>query len=139
MQFVGLDALKERVPLGEIATNDEVFDLHNDGEMKELGYDFSARVFRLSWTLKEAARLKPMTPELGQRVAAASATLILSGVRSMSLAGLLADSLEPDAGGLDFMEYTRTAPGLGELRFVFSNDAEITITASRCELRLIRG
>jgi hypothetical protein len=139
MQFVGLKALKENTPLVEIESNGEAFDLHNDGVVHDVGYRFVDRVFRISWTLKEPARLVPAKPDPRQRAAVASANLILSGVRSLRLSGLLAGALEPDAGGLDFFECSRVAAGIGEIRFVFDNDSEIVVTASRCELRITRG
>jgi hypothetical protein len=53
------------------------------------------------------------------------------------MSGTLVTSLEHEGGGLDFIEYNRLGPGVGELRFVFGDAAEIVVTASRCELLTI--
>lgn len=64
----------------------------------------------------------------------ASATLLFSGVRTLRMRGEFVTPAEREGGGLDFIEYTRLAPGLGEVRLVFGGDAEISVVASRCEL-----
>lgn len=139
MQFDGMKSLPEERPLVEIESDGEFLDLHNDGDLYDFAYDFPARVFRVSWTMKRPARLAPHLPEPGQRATVASATLVLSGVRSARLSGTFASPTQRDSGGLDFIEYRRRGLGLGELRFVLENEAELVITASRCEFRMTRG
>jgi hypothetical protein len=134
MQFVGLRPLKQGTPTAEVERDQLSLDLHNDGELREFSYDYRARTLRLGWTMKVPAWTAPDRPEPSQRAIVAAATLVLSGVRTLQMAGKFVTPVEHEAGGLDFIEYNRLSPGVGELRFVFSDDAEIAVTASRCEL-----
>jgi hypothetical protein len=139
MQFVGLSTPRENVPTVEVGADGAVIDLHNDGEFRELAYDFAGRTMRLTWTLKEPAWRVPEKPETSQRVTVASATLLFGGVRSLRMTGDFVTSTERDGGGLDFLEYRRQPPGHGEVRFVFIDDAEIVLVARRCELLTTRS
>jgi hypothetical protein len=134
MQFVGLRPLKERTPAVEVERDLIALDLHNDAELRELSYDYKSRTLRLVWTLKVPAWRAPDQPEPSQRATVAAATLIVSGVRTLQMTGPFVTTHEQEGGGLDFIEYNRLSPGLGELRFVLGDDAEIVVTASRCEL-----
>jgi hypothetical protein len=134
MQFVGLRPLQPGTPTVEVHCEQRTLDLHNDGQLRELLYDYATRTLRLSWTLKVPAWTAPDRPEPSQRATVGSATLVVSGVRTLQMAGPLVGSLEHEGGGLDFLEYNRRDPGVGELRFVFGDDAEIVVTASRCDL-----
>ena len=139
MQFAGLSALRENFPVVEVGGDDGIFDLHNDAELRELAYDYAARTLRITWTLKQPAWTTPERPEPSQRPTVASATLLFTGVRSLRMAGELVTPADGEGGGLDFVEYKRLAPGLGEIRFVFGEDAQILLTAGRCELRTTRS
>ncbi len=134
MQFVGLCPLAEGCPIVEVERDQDSLDLHNDGELRELSYDYRARTIRLSWTMKIPAWTTSHQPEPSQRATMAAATLVLSGVRTLQVSGKLVTSADHEGGGLDFMEYNRLSPGIGELRFVFGDDADIVVIASRCEL-----
>lgn len=134
MQFVGLRPLKQGTPTVELERDLTALDLHNDGELRELAYDYGARTLRLGWTLKVPARSAPDRPEPSQRATVAAVTLVVSGVRTLQMTGPIVTPLEHEGGGLDFLEYNRLNLGVGELRFVFGDDAEIVVTASRCEL-----
>jgi hypothetical protein len=139
MQFVGLSIPRENVPTVEVGPDGEVVDLHNDGELRELAYDFVGRTMRLTWSLKEPAWRVPDKPDTSQRSTVASATLLFAGVRSLHMEGDFVTSTEREGGGLDFLEYRRQPPGYGEVRFVFLDDAEIVLVARRCELRTTRS
>lgn len=138
MHFVGVSAPSENFPIVEVEADEGVFDLHNDGELRELMYDYVGRALRITWTLKESAWTVPERPETSQRATVASAMMVFTGVRSLRMTGEFVTSAEREAGGLDFFEYRRLAPGLGEVRFVFEDNVEIVLTASRCELRSTR-
>jgi hypothetical protein len=138
MQFLGMSAPDERVPKVDIEADGVVFDLHNDGELREFGYDYVGRVLRIGWTLKQPAWTAPQRPEPHQRPAVAGATLVISGVRTMHASGNLVTASEREAGGLEFFEYHRVAAGIGELRFVMANEAEVVVRGSRCELLTFR-
>lgn len=134
MQFVGLKPLKENFPNMEVEGVPRAFDLHNDGDFREFTYDYSARALRVSWTMKQPAWAVPETPNTSQRATVASATLLFTGVRSLAMTGQFVTAAEPEGGGLDFVEYKRLGPEFGEIRLVFGEDAEIVVTASRCDL-----
>lgn len=139
MQFVGLKPLRPQLPTIEIESSLGSLDLHNDAVLREITYDFSGRVLRLAWTIKQPAWTVPHAPEPEDRPTWSSAVLVLSGVRALVFEGYLAIDSDNEAGTLDHFEYHHITPGLGEVRFVFTHDAEITVKASRCELLLYQS
>jgi hypothetical protein len=111
------------------------YDLHNDADLRDVTFDFRSSTLRVAFTLKEAAWRVPHHPETSQRRTVASVTLLFSGVRSFRTSGELADPTHESDVSLAFLEYSRLSPGVGRVRIVLENDADLTITASRCELR----
>jgi len=135
MQFDGLEPLREGFPLIAVVTLGQQFDLHNDADLREIAFDFRAGECRIAWTMKEPAWGAPGRPETWQRKTVAGIVLIFSGVRSVAVAGKLVDAVRPADTDLDFLEYSRLAPGVGQVRIVLQNAAEIAVAASRCQLR----
>lgn len=137
MQFFSMSALPEAVPSTEILRDSTTFDLHNDGELREVCYDYKARELRMSWTMHEPAWKTPDHPGLEERTVIGTAVVVVSGVRRLRSVDDLVTPVDRDSGGLEFIEYRRLAPGVGELRFVMANEAELIVTGSRCELRIV--
>ena len=137
MQFIAMDAPKQGIPLVEIGNQATTLDLHNDALLRSVVYDYESRMLRLAWKIKLPAWKDPSSPEPETRPTIGVATLVLSGVRRFLVQGDLVETVKRDAGGLDFFEYSRLSPGVGEMRFVMENECEFQITGSRCELQFI--
>lgn len=139
MRFVGLDPFLEQQPVVEIGSGAARVDLHNDAALREVNVNLPAQELRLVWTLKSPAWLNQDHPELESRETTGSATLVFTGLSRLQISGPVAGRPQEGLGDLDFIEYHRTSPGLGEVRFSFLNDAEIELVASCCELRRVDG
>jgi hypothetical protein len=138
VEFEGLMPFRARVPNWSIERGDQDLDLHNDAELREFSIDYRHRIVRLTWTFTQPAWTLPSETRISQRKTIAGLTLTFSGVSQLSVAGLWFDSAS-DATGLDFFEYYEPSEKSGETRFVMNNDAEATILASTCELRLLES
>ncbi len=124
MKFVGILALQEAFPNVEVTIDGRRVDLHNQGVLAALSYDYESAEFSIRWSLKGNPGVYPQTPT--------SVTLVVSGVRSVRCAGEIAGRAQPERLGLDFLEYTAGPGDLGQLRFVLDNDAEVVVTGRQC-------
>ena len=134
MRFDGLEPFREGFPTIQVITPEGRFDLHNDADLRELAVDFQDNELRVAWTLKVSAWSDPNHPEPWHRRTVAGVVLVFSGVRSVVMSGGFLDVPERDDRTIDFLEYTRLEHGLGRIRIVLENDAELVIVASRCRL-----
>ena len=134
MQFIGLKPVRQELPSVEIERDDVVFDLHNDGDLREVAYDFPSCTLRVAFIMKEAAWTVPESVEMAGRATVASATLVFTGVRKLWMSGEFVCASESEGWGFEHYEFRRLGLGLGEFRVVLLNDSEIVVTASRCEL-----
>jgi hypothetical protein len=135
VRFHLLEEFPERRPLVEIASGGSVFDIHNDAILRAISYDFAESILQLTWTLHEAAWSRPELPEPSDRPVAAGLLLQFDGVRLLRYGGEI--STREGEQGVDFFEYSRLAPGLGSVRFVFEGSFEIELHASDCRLKLL--
>jgi len=126
MQVVGLEALRESYPNHELRWQGAVFDVHNDGMLDSIEYNFETEALTLRWVLKNAARRS------------AAVQLTVTGVQSLSVTGEL-QSAQNNDHGLDFIEYRPLSQGQGELRFALDVGGVVTVVGRRCELRTTRG
>lgn len=124
MKFVGILALQEGFPNVEVTIDGRRVDLHNQAVLAGLNYDYESAEFSIRWTLKGNPGVSPQAPT--------SVTLVVSGVRSVKCGGEIAGRAQSERLGLDFLEYTASPGGLGQLRFVFDNDAEVVVTGRQC-------
>ena len=134
-----MDPFVEQQPVVEIGSGAARVDLHNDAVLREILINLPAQEVRLMWTLKVPAWLDHDRPEPENRDTTGSATLVFTGVSRLRINGSVLGRPQEGLGELDFIEYHRCSPGLGEVRFSFLNDAEIELVASICELRRVES
>lgn len=137
MRFMGLDPLLEAMPLVEIDSGLARFDLHDDAVLREINIHLPAQELRLAWTLKSPAWLNRDNPELESHETTGGASLIFTGVSQLRISGPLVGRPPEALCDLDFIEYNRRPPGVGEVRSSSLHDAEIEVVASCCQLRCI--
>src|SRR5438105_13457852 len=93
MNFVGILAPKERFPNVEIVIDGRRVDLHNQGVLAALSYDYENAEFGIRWSLKGTPGISPDAPT--------SVTLVVSGVRSLKCIGEVARAAQPERLGLE--------------------------------------
>jgi hypothetical protein len=138
MQFDGLDPFQVGFPTVAVGKENLRFDLHNDADLRELTFDLRREIVRLAWTLREPAWKAPDRSETWQRKVISGVALVFSGVRSVTTQGKILGSADGSDGTVEFLEYSRIGSGIGQVRVVLGSSAEVTIIASRCQLRTIR-
>jgi hypothetical protein len=135
MQFRAMNPLEERFPVSSVGDTHQQFDLHNDGDLREIAFHWRQKSLRATCTLKKPAWQDPVQAETEKRQTVASVALVFSGVRDLSVEGPLVSSTERGDSGLDFLEYHREAGGIGKVRIVLLNGSAIVVRASACELQ----
>ena len=135
MEFDGLMPFVSGYPTTTVGIASDEFDLHNDGEFRELNIDLPHKSVRLVWRMKQAAWQTPGLNETWERRTVAGLSLIFTEVSLVSVAGIIPGSLGAD--DLDFLEYSAFAGQLGETRIVFGNTSEARIVAGKFRLQLM--
>jgi hypothetical protein len=118
MRFVALDPFVEQQPLVEVGPAGGRVDLHNDATLREVAINLAAQEVRLVWTLRSPAWRNLDYPLLEDRDKTGTATLIFGGVSRLAIGGAVIGHSREGLGELDFIEYHRSSPGLGEVRFI---------------------
>jgi hypothetical protein len=137
MQFEGMEALVEGYPTIVVGPPGHQVDLHNDADLREISLSLIESSVLFIWTVRQAAWKRPETPETADRQPAAGVTLRFSGVRSVTMSGKFEPSLDGNSS-IEFIEYHRTALGVGRVRVVFEHSLELELVASRCEMLAMR-
>lgn len=132
MRFMGLDPRLEAMPLVEIGSGLARVDLHDDAVLREINIHLP-----VAWTLESPAWLNRDNPELESRETTGGASLIFTGVSQLRISGPLVGRPPEALCDLDFIEYNRRPPGVGEVRSSSLHDAEIEVVASCCQLRCV--
>ncbi len=137
MRFHGLEPLEPNRPIVELQAGGAVLDLHNDADWAGLEIDVRARRVATHWILSQPAWQVPSLPEPAQRPTVSRLTLHFAGVTRVEIGG--AYSLANPAAdlALEFVEYTRLRPGIGQVRVVWENGASLTVVAVECSLRTV--
>lgn len=130
MRFAALNPFPQSRPFTEVCEGAQCFDLHNDAILETIEFNLCATTVRIRWKLKTPAWQTPWKPEPEQRPTEAALTLVFDGVRSVRANGELLSTER--SFGVDFMEYHKLRPGIGEFRLVLDNDAELVVIASTC-------
>lgn len=131
MRFTGLEPLAAGFPHTEISSGEYRFDIHNTADLVRMGFDFERRLFDVEWRVENV-----LGSAYYGRYSTAVVHLRAAGLTAISGSGHV-DVDPSNAPGIDFIEYIPQSGGSGALRFVFTTAAEISLTGSDCELRII--
>lgn len=129
MRFKGMLPFAEEMPVVEVESNGQVFDLHNAADLDGIEIDARNATLLVRWKLRN-----PL--EAAQVMKRATISILLSHVSDIKLEGTLLTGYA-DAHELDSLWYEPGLGATGRLRIELIGGAVLHLTADECELRIV--